>query len=202
MSSPAKKYPELSGCMTCNTKLTVLNPGPRPAFTHAGTGKRLLHGCCSWTSRRQERFSSPVNPYALMTSSNFICARSSVPVDWREAGKRWGSDIFALFQFMALLQNRSYMWTRSPLQNDTFSSQTVSQYGWKRTCRFLKALLSKERRCSNKEEREEDGVGNDAVISNLTWSIQKTHWHSVQNLKMNSSLFFSVMNSMSCSTTH
>lgn len=86
------------------------------------------------------------------------------------------------------------MWMWRHLQNDTFPSQTVSQYGWKHTCRVLKALLSKEHRCSNKEEREEDGVGNDAVISNRTWSVQKMHWHSVQNLKMNCSLFRVMIN--------
>lgn len=30
MSTPAKKYSELSGCMTCNTKLTVFNPRLEP----------------------------------------------------------------------------------------------------------------------------------------------------------------------------
>lgn len=180
MSPPAKKYPELSGCMTCNTKLTVLKPGPRPACTHAGRG----NACCTVVALgrldgRQERFSSPVNPYALslMTSRDFICARSSVPADWR-------ARISSLYPALWHVYRTGVIWTRRPLLNDTFSSQTVSQSGWKRTCRVLKALLSKEK----------DGVGHHAVNSNLTPSVQNTHWHAVQNIKMNSSLFHAMFN--------
>lgn len=86
MSPPAKKYLQLSGCMTCNTKLTVLNPGPRPAFnaadaaTHAGQGNARGSQRCqaAWLLfldvLRARTFLQP----ALMTSSNFICVRSSV----------------------------------------------------------------------------------------------------------------------------
>jgi len=37
MSAPAKKYSELRGCMTCNTKLTVFNPRLEPEFPPADT---------------------------------------------------------------------------------------------------------------------------------------------------------------------
>ncbi len=89
--------------MSGNSKRTVLKPGPRPACTHAGRG----NACCTGVALgrldgRQERFSSPVNPYALsqMTSRNFICARSDVK---RESA---GGRISSLYP---ALQNWSYM---------------------------------------------------------------------------------------------
>lgn len=80
MSSPAKNYPELSGCMTCNTKLTVLNPGPRPDLFTRDREKPAARLLLLDVLKARAFLQPCVNPYVLMTSSNFICARSSVPV--------------------------------------------------------------------------------------------------------------------------
>ncbi len=148
-----------------------------------GTGKRLLHGCCSWTSWWQARaFLQPCKP---------ICPESNdfqklyLREIWREAGKRWGSDIIALSRF-----TEQELYVNAKTFAKWYLLLTNSQSMWMEgTCRVLKALLSKERRCG-----EEDGVGHHAVISNLTSSVQKTHWHVFQNIKMNSSLFHVMFN--------
>lgn len=122
MSAPAKKYYELSGCMTCNTKLTVFNPRLEPEFprqthshaAHAGQGNarqdtRVLF-LDVWRARA---FLQPCKSTdALMGSSNFICARSSVPTKSPRSGVKpavgSGKRISSVYEcIMPLLQNRS-----------------------------------------------------------------------------------------------
>lgn len=87
----AKKSSELSSFNT--------NPRPGPAFTQQTLTfmrdreslLRCQHGCCSW---KRIFLRSCKAPDHLMSSSHFICARSSTPaISVRSDVDLWGSDI-------------------------------------------------------------------------------------------------------------
>lgn len=96
--------------MTCNTKLTVFHPHLGPTYTQqtliCGTGKRLLPGrTLVVLGRRAVRAGTFLQsckfPDHLMSSSDFICARSSIPAISVQSDVRlWGSDIPILLQYV------------------------------------------------------------------------------------------------------